>query len=363
MAESFNIPYEEAYSKLLQAYKALPQVYRRKTVMEVSGNPHYENVSSNILAFYFDTAEEHGLSDCLLMAFLNAAGIKTEPLTGKLKVHREWSTEQRKRIDLILDSPSLTIGIENKIYHWLGNDLNEYGAEIDRIGQGKGTVVKAVLGLKLVKPEELVAGFVSLTYSQLWQQVRSLLGHYAANADPKWLTYLFDFMATTTNLADKNLELQKNDAFFIEHHEMIGKMMEERNAFLGRLSQRLQALSDSITDLPEAKLLVKLPWVYDSISVVLDYQFHGIYSVAFDVVLQPSGWEFQFLGRKNNENQAYARQLLQHPSMARLVNNAPVKNGRHIVQQWPVDTDIGVVRDSVVSWMRAVNDAAAGTPH
>jgi len=48
--------------------------------------------------------------------------------------------------------------------------------------------------------------------------------------------------------------------------------------------------------------------------------------------------------------------------MAGLVNNAPVKNGRHIVQQWAVDTDIGVVRDSVVSWMRAVKEAAGGTP-
>ena len=39
---------------------------RVKTFFDVTGFPHYENVISNILAFFFDTNEEHGFKDLWL---------------------------------------------------------------------------------------------------------------------------------------------------------------------------------------------------------------------------------------------------------------------------------------------------------
>jgi hypothetical protein len=37
----------ENYGKLLLAFQALPKTNRSQTFMEISGYPHYENVSSN----------------------------------------------------------------------------------------------------------------------------------------------------------------------------------------------------------------------------------------------------------------------------------------------------------------------------
>ena len=50
-------------TKLLIDFKSIPQYKRTKTFMEISGYPHYENVCSNILSFYLNPANEHGLKD------------------------------------------------------------------------------------------------------------------------------------------------------------------------------------------------------------------------------------------------------------------------------------------------------------
>lgn len=50
-------------------YNRIPK--KEKTFMEVSGYPHYENVCSNILSFYFNPNEEHRLNDIVLKSLLS----------------------------------------------------------------------------------------------------------------------------------------------------------------------------------------------------------------------------------------------------------------------------------------------------
>jgi len=72
-------------------------------------------------------------------------------------------------MDIIIDGEAFTIGIENKIFHWLANDLEDYSQYIDRLAGEKPVVVKAVLGLRR-ESGPLKAGFVSFTYGQFWPQ-------------------------------------------------------------------------------------------------------------------------------------------------------------------------------------------------
>jgi hypothetical protein len=325
--------------------------------MEVSGYPHYENVSSNILAFYFDPAAEHGLKDLLVSAFLQMAGVKEVPPLSEVAVSRERGTDEGKRIDLIIDSEAFTIGIENKIYHWLANDLEQYAQVIDRLGLKKNIVIKAVLGLQRIQvPEQLKGGFSSYTYCQLWQHVRAMLGHYISNADPKWVAYLIDFMETTTNLAGQNMELQKTDQFFIAHNDLIEKMIAERNAFLARLKQKVLALCTMMSDLGVAAALSRPPWVYDGSCVVLDFVFLDAYAISFDLYLRPTGWEMQLFGR-NNKSMGYLHKLISQPSLHVRAGNAPVVGNRHILQTWPIQTDLGAIKEAVCSWMDALINA------
>ena len=56
---------------LLDEFEGLPgRISRPQTFMEIGGYPHYENVCSNFLAFFFDPEGPHGLSSLFLDALV-----------------------------------------------------------------------------------------------------------------------------------------------------------------------------------------------------------------------------------------------------------------------------------------------------
>lgn len=348
----------EAYLKVLLAFGRLPETKRSRTFMEVSGYPHYENVCSNILKFFFDPAAEHGLGDLLVQAFLRMAGITETPDTRKVQVSTRAATEAGNSIDLIIDSEAFTIGIENKIFHWLANDLKDYGRHIDRLGYNKPIVIKAVLGLHLIDSKSpLKGGFVSYSYAQFWGQVRPLLGQYISKAEPKWVSYLLDLIETTTNLAGQNMELQKNDQFFIENHVILEKMIAERNAFLGRLNQKRVTLCSLMAESIAAASLSRAPWIYQNSCVVLDLTPEQGMSIAFDVHLRPEGWEVQMFGR-SGKSAGYLNTLMNEAALKTLCKSVVVVGDRNIVQTWPLQADLGEIRDALCSWVGAVAAAS-----
>ena len=62
---------------------------RLPTFMEVAGYPHYENVCSNILAFFFDPSKPHGLGTLFLDALARVGGIKDQEgtISGNVHIH------------------------------------------------------------------------------------------------------------------------------------------------------------------------------------------------------------------------------------------------------------------------------------
>ena len=123
--DDLNILLDEA-SKL---YDKIP--IKEKTFMDISGYPHYENVSSNILAFYFNTQEEHNFKNLLtnsLIKVLQNKGIAIDLIDDDcvVEVFREYTTIKKNRIDIVLQSNDLVIGIENKLDSSVYNDLIDY---------------------------------------------------------------------------------------------------------------------------------------------------------------------------------------------------------------------------------------------
>ncbi|MGL4347252.1 MAG: PD-(D/E)XK nuclease family protein [Chitinophagaceae bacterium] len=98
------------------------------TYLEIAGQPHYENVCSNILQFYFNTNEQHKLKDLLLKSLLSCLDDKYKDYSfDSIHIEREHSTDNKKRIDLVVAScQDLVVVIENKIKHRVANDLKNY---------------------------------------------------------------------------------------------------------------------------------------------------------------------------------------------------------------------------------------------
>lgn len=106
--------------------------------MEIAGYPYLENVCSNVLAFFMDPEESHGLGSLVLDALASAGDISAgnEGVGGNVSVEREVATDNG-RIDILITSDDSAILIENKIYAGTNNPFDDYAAYLDRIANGR----------------------------------------------------------------------------------------------------------------------------------------------------------------------------------------------------------------------------------
>ena len=106
------------YKDLLENFsKIYKEKSNKQTIFEISGFPHWENVSSNVLAFFFNPTKEHKLDDLLIKSLCQSIDAKiTLGNLRNTKVFREYSTKRGGRLDILILNENFVIGIENKIY-------------------------------------------------------------------------------------------------------------------------------------------------------------------------------------------------------------------------------------------------------
>ena len=348
------------YLNLLLDFQSLPRRRNDRTFMEVAGYSHYENVCSNILAFYLDPLAEHGFEDLVLDAFLRMSGLR-EGLASAgepVEVTREYFTASRKRIDLVIEGPDFVIGIENKIYHWIANDLEDYSGTIEEIGAKKAHREKVVLGLQRADAE-MRGGFRSHTYRDLWANVRGLITSRGTDMSSKWGIHLTDFMENIDRLSELPFEIKEIDRFFIEHEDQITRLVEERARFHTRLSQRVSRLRELIDESAETKLLSKEPQIFYKCCLALDLVLDGGHNVAIDVWLTADGWDLTIFGREGSGE--IGRQLGERFARESVANGesgggTSKNNLRPVVRDWPSEADLAGIREDLCRRIRELKE-------
>jgi hypothetical protein len=331
------------YLGLLLDFQALPRIRQGRTFMEVAGYPHYENVCSNILAFYFDPTAEHGMGDMVLSAFFKmvkerAKGSFSEPdIPGLVTITREHPAEELKRIDLVIHSEAFTVGIENKIYHWEANDLESYARVIDGMGSGR-TVVKAILCLRAdPRAAAPLGGFIRYTYLELWNHVQSLLGHYLSFASPQWVIYLNEFMRTTTRLAGETPDEIEVTDFFIKNHALIEQLVSDRQQLLNRLATRMKSIEAQVKDAPEFAKYRKGRGLCGPNVLASHFDILGR-TIGMDLAVNMSGWQLQ-LWDNGAAPHAILRQLADAAPMQNRFHQITLNGGFTILQRWDLHVE------------------------
>jgi hypothetical protein len=352
------------YLQLLLAYRSLPARTRSRTVMEVAGYPHYENVASNILAFFLQPAEEHGLGDLLLtslMAALPDKNWQTWEFQSDVTVEREHWTDMGGRLDLIIVARDLVIGIENKIYHTLNNDLSDYKNLIEKKGSKESTRIKIVLSPNIIRNHRGMeeSGFISLSYPMLWKSVRARLGTRVHTAHNKWLHYLIDFMTTTTNIAGQTEEITPSDEFFIQNQEIISNLFRDRQDFLDRINQLAKTLKDLFDEEKVSPKHVVKRWLYtgdrNGDCIVHEFSSQGR-NITLDLYVTPSGWKAHFFS-KSEKSLLYIDQLRSHPTLSNLTMNLKLIGGRYIGIVCPLKKPVEDVKQYLQSWVESISEA------
>ena len=347
------------YNALLLAFANLPRAKAKTTFMEVAGYPHHENVASNLLAFFLDSEAEHEMGDLVMSALIACVSI-TDAATGPNSIIREYNTGNG-RIDLLIKTETHVVGIENKIFHHVANDLTDYARAIESICSAKQEPLKLILSLHPLNPQILREGFISITYDQLWDQVQSQLGHRLSQANPKWVTLLNEFIQTTENLAGMNTELQENDQFFIDNHKIIESLVQERNAFWCRLGNRLDSLRQSLTsDVIVLDGVRREPWIYQGCCLVIEFGSTSEDYIKLDLHINPDGWCLTLFGQTNAAHNA----LIEHVEKTNILNSKERRqlDDRYILEKWGLSTDQEVVRKGTSKWVQTVSNLAINIP-
>ena len=178
---------------ILHDFESLPDNKESESIFEIAGYPHYENVISNILAFYLNPNNEHGLGGLLLTSLINLTG-GVEVQQENFQVSREVSTNNGGRIDIVIETDNQIIGIENKIFHHLNNNLDDYSKSIDDWAKPNNLdTLKIVLS---IKKETNNSGFICVKYEDFIAKINENIGMYITTSSQKWILYLIDFLST-----------------------------------------------------------------------------------------------------------------------------------------------------------------------
>ena len=166
----------------------------------IAGFPRRETVSSNVLAYFFDPAENHGLKDMMLKALLRTIH-KEDMDVSDVSVYTEASTDKNNRIDILLDLPELSIVIENKVDSGLNNDLADYHCWAkEHSGNEAIVVVLHPFDNFVLENHPSARGLVveqdlfDVHYDELFSNALGMLGEYSLDADPRAVDLLQQFI-------------------------------------------------------------------------------------------------------------------------------------------------------------------------
>lgn len=310
----------KAAEALLEAFRleVPPRPERPPTFMEISGYPHYENVCSNILAFFFNPSEPHGFGTLFLDALAQVGGIEDPDGTigVNVQVDREESTLAGNRIDLLILSDSHVVLIENKVFARPDyNPYMDYSRHVCTLPQRHK--YKFLLTLKPVRVganSNIEHGFRNITYAQLVQKVRGLLGQYVSRADTRYLTFILDFMNTLEYLqGGMNMNPELVD-FLAKQSNEVDDFLKQIKWFKDEMRAKIKRLEEMIdvrtyTNVRQWKY--REAWLFDIL--VHDITIGSEFVVAVDTKITPSGWTVQiFPRRENSENRLKLKEILRN---------------------------------------------------
>lgn len=213
------------------------------TIFALGGRGYYENPTTDLLAFFLDPAQTHGLGDCFASALLCSL-----PDTGhfhpflRSPPRREATTYSGNRVDLILSGDDWVLLLENKIFHGQANPFDDYETFAEREFADRNVrliyVVLSPSGIS-VRPK-----WHGLSYENFIEACRTKLAVKMLSAPlNKWQVFAREFLLHLENITvGKAMDVNAVN-FVIEHLHQINKLMR---------------LKDRVVDALDAKVLDKL---------------------------------------------------------------------------------------------------------
>ena len=260
----------DRFRNLIKDFRAIPRTSSDPTFMEICqmGSDRFEERCSQILRFFLSPSSPHGLRGMFIHSLLEAIGHETLSYSlSSANVITEEMTSDGKFIDITVVTDGFVITIENKIGAELYNPLDSYVRHINETYRHLPEQLFVVLSVRRITDDAEIRkikanGYIYLNYDRLFATVKRNLGRYAIDANPTYITFLFDFIRTIENrYYNSNMELKR---FFYENRDCINELISEFNSFGNSIRQqrneRLSELKVRISDRTSANWWIYQGW-------------------------------------------------------------------------------------------------------
>lgn len=212
--------------------------------LEIAGMAHYENVNSRIYAYFLSQESNPEIANCFLSALLQLIEEKygKQINIDQYTVIAEDITNNNNRIDITLNDTEnqSAVIIENKIYHYLHNDLEDYWKHFNYPDQSKIGVLLTLESHAI--PEYAQDKFVNITHNEWIQRIQE--NGLPSKLPSKIYTYLNDFFNTIEQLT-KTTNMNELAKFYFEHTKQVltaKKTEEEAQCFINSQINQLAGM-------------------------------------------------------------------------------------------------------------------------
>jgi hypothetical protein len=234
-----------------------------KTFLGIAKQPHYENVLSNMYAFYFNVNEVHKLKDLFIKSLLECIaksklGQQKEALQEfyDFDIETEYTTIKGGRIDLLLSNSNQAIIIENKVYHHINNNnLDDYWNSVKIEPNDNNNKIGVILSLHSI-PETSYSRYknanqyINITHLELMQVVIRNSGNYAMEASNKYFVFLKDLIQNITNLSKPVME-QKELEFYFKNQQEINQLASFKFSVRNHIATEIEKVGLTLQDSDE----------------------------------------------------------------------------------------------------------------
>ena len=218
------------------------QPEREPTIFDVGARGYFENPTSDLLAFFLDPSQDHGLGDMFLRAFLDCLPGGDE-LSSALreKPRREVSTTKGKRIDLVLLGDGWDVVAELKIFHFQVNPFEEYERYAERyVKSADRRLIYLVLSPKgtAVRP-----GWLGLSYPTFIDAAEAQLAkQMVSHPLNKWQVIARELLLHLRNITlEQDMDAEAVN-FVFEHMHEINKLTAMKDRAIDALDKKILAL-------------------------------------------------------------------------------------------------------------------------
>lgn len=234
----------QRYENLLlkaQQYK-IPE--REMTIFDTALKNHHENPITELLSFFLNPNEKHGLGTSFYDGFINSLNDKEEyedfDFGSFLKVSTQQKTDKGNFIDLWVETDTALIIVEVKVYHYQKNPFQDYLAwgrkklkEFSNLTKKEESYFEKELVPLILCPDGIsyAEQWLGLAYNDLTLEIRTALAHeFFKISINKWGIFARDFLLHLDSFVDLLETNMESINFVVQNMKKIQELVELRDS-------------------------------------------------------------------------------------------------------------------------------------